>query len=170
MLLLVLMVVIIVLLVKSNERTKEMVSAVTKKENELINLIRLREAGILTQEEFEQKKREYREWTDQKDLGTEKEALMDLHEKGFLTDKEYSDKLKMLEKAEERKKDITGPELAEIKRKISYKDAVCFAEKTPDSWICICGTENKLSDRHCAKCHSNQGYILENFTKENLRK
>ena len=94
--------------------------------------------------------------------------MEDLPEKGLLSDEEFSRKLEALEKVKGRGEGISGIDLAEIKRRTSYKDAICYAERTPDSWICICGTENKLSDRHCRKCFSNQGYVLENFTKETL--
>jgi len=162
-------IVIIVLLAVINQKAAKITGMIAGKErSELANLIRLRDAGILTEEEFEEKKREYERWMTQKGLGDERKVLKDLHEKGLLSDEELKQKLEVLDKAESRGEGIAGTDLAEIKRKTSYKDAICFAERTPDSWICICGTENKLSARHCRKCSSNQGYVLENFTKETL--
>lgn len=163
--------VIIVLLVVLNQKTERIVGMIAGKErSELANLIRLRDAGILTEEEFEQKKREYERWIAGKGHVDERKALEDLHQKGLLSDEEFNRKLEVLEKAESRGEGITGTDLAEIKRKTSYKDAICFAERTPDSWICVCGTENKLSSRNCRKCLNNQKYVLENCTKETLWK
>ncbi|MGI6703979.1 MAG: SHOCT domain-containing protein [Clostridia bacterium] len=169
MLFLVLIIAIVVLLVINNQKTEKIAGMIAGKErSELANLIKLRDAGILTEEEFERKKREYESWIAQKGHSDERNALKDLHQKGLLSDEELRRKLDLLDKAESRGEGIAGTDLAEIKRKTSYKDAICYAERTPDSWICICGTENKLSSRHCRKCFSNQGYVLENFTKETL--
>lgn len=162
-------IVIIVLLAIINQKTERIVNVIASKERrELADLIRLRDSGILTEEEFEKKKKEYNRWIAEKGYGDERKALTELHEKGLLSDEELRQKLEVLEKTEIRRKGITGTELAEIKRKTTYKDAICFAERTPDSWICICGTENELSDRSCRKCLSNQKYLLENCTKETL--
>jgi ribosomal protein L40E len=161
--------VIIILLVVLNQKTERIAGMIASKErSELANLIRLRDAGILTKEEFEQKKREYERWIAEKGHVNEKKALEDLHEKGLLSDEEFNRKLAVLEKTESRGDGVTGTDLAEIKRRTACKDAICYAERTPDSWICICGTENKLSVRNCRKCFSNQGHVLENFTKETL--
>ncbi len=175
MLFLLLIIAIVVLLAVNNQKTEKIADMLAGKErSELANLIRLRDAGVLTEEEFQEKKKEYESWMAQKGLGDERKALSDLHEKGLFNDEEFGRKLEIIEKSEkekaERTKGITGTQLAEIRRKTSYKEAMCFAERTPDSWICICGTENKLSDRNCKKCHSNQRYVLENCTKETLWK
>ena len=163
------LIVIIIQLAVINQKAEKIAGMIAGKErSELANLIRLRDAGILTVEEFEQKKREYENWIAEKGISDERKLLKDLHEKGLLNDEEFSKKLEALEKAESRGKSISGIDLAEIKRRTACKDAICYAERTPDSWICICGTENKLSARNCRKCFSNQGYVLENFTKETL--
>jgi ribosomal protein L40E len=163
------LIVIIIQLAVINQKAEKIAVMIAGKErSELANLIKLRDAGILTVEEFEQKKKEYENWIAEKGHSDERKALKDLHEKGLLNDEELSKKLEALEKAESRGKSIGGIDLAEIKRRTACKDAICYAERTPDSWICICGTENKLSVRNCRKCFSNQGHVLENFTKETL--
>ena len=170
MLFLILIIAIVVLLVINNQKTERIAGMLSAGErSELANLIRLRDAGVLTEEEFEEKKKEYKRWMKQKGLGDERKALIDLHEKGLLDDEELKQKLEIIEKTENRARGIASTDLAEIRRKTSFNDAICFAERTSDSWICICGTENKLSDRNCKKCFSSQKYLLENCTKETLR-
>ncbi len=169
MLFLLLIIAIVVLLVENNQKTEKIAGMLAGKErSELANLIMLRDSGILTEEEFKEKKREYEKLMARRGLDDERKALIDLHEKGIINDEEFKKKMETLESIERRREGVTGTDLAEIKRKTSYKEAICFAERTPDSWICICGTENKLSDRNCRKCCSNQRYVLENCTKETL--
>jgi hypothetical protein len=138
------LIVIIIQLAVINQKAEKIAGMIAGKErSELANLIRLRDAGILTEEEFQQKRKEYESWIAEKGHSDERKALEDLHEKGLLSDEELNKKLEALEKVKGRGEGISGIDLAEIKRRTSYKDAICYAERTPDSWICICGTENK---------------------------
>ena len=71
MLFLVLIIAIVVLLVINNQKTEKIAGMIAGKErSELANLIKLRDAGILTEEEFERKKREYESWIAQKAIVT----------------------------------------------------------------------------------------------------
>jgi uncharacterized membrane protein len=111
------LIVIIMQLAVINQKAEKIAGMIAGKErSELANLIKLRDAGILTEEEFEQKKREYESWIAEKGHSDERKALEDLHEKGLLSDEEFNRKLAVLEKTEAGEKALaaqTWPKLSE---------------------------------------------------------
>ena len=44
-------------------------------------------------------------------------------------------------------------------------DAVQFARKLSDGWICVCGTKNTKDTLNCTNCHRNRDYVLEKWVR-----
>ena len=59
--------------------------------------------------------------------------------------------------------------LKELKE-LEGEDAVDFAIELPDSWMCVCGTENAKDALNCTNCHRNRDYVLKRWTEKGNHK
>jgi len=55
-------------------------------------------------------------------------------------------------------------------QELEGKDAVQFAIKLPDSWMCVCGTKNAKDALNCSNCNRNRDYVLKRWTEKGNHK
>lgn len=132
---------------------------------EMNDLLKLKDAGIFSEKEFETKAGICKRITPPVGQDEVKDAMQHMLEKGLLTQEEYEKKTRMLKDISDKGMETDIRALEELKRKSGFGDVVCFAELAGDSWICVCGTRNELSDINCSKCFRNQRYVLKHCSR-----
>ncbi len=129
------------------------------------NLLKFKENGLFTNDEYEEKVRLYKHLRSKENYHHDKKILLHMLENGIITEQEYEKKVNDLESILETQIWETSPEIVELKKKTGLTFIKHYAIKKEDSWICVCGTENKLNDKNCVKCTLNQEYVLNTFVK-----
>ncbi|SCX93496.1 hypothetical protein [Alkaliphilus peptidifermentans] len=166
MLIIVFFILVFYLISENNKKIDKLARLIRNKDlfienQDVESLLKLKSMGLFNDEELER-------ITAFTNLSTEKETLIKLYSSGLLSREELLKKVALLSEMQENNYNLEDSKLHILRNKLGNKDVVRFAEDRGRTWMCVCGSENRIEEKLCKECLKNQKYILENCTKDNI--